>query len=665
MFDFKFRQPAKLSPGTATAVLTMTTTAKVQWDYAINASGASKFELLWKQRNSDISGDGSGSGGGGKRRFHFKCVGAAINRTRVGNVQSSSGRINAMTGGTFISLNIIREALESSSAQYRQREALPKESESFDLNHDRQVRQNDQKPSQLIGMTGYDGGTKIHPNSNSSRTSAPHCHNSNNFTLGHNEARKSSDIPTSSAMNVSNSHKTPFDFLPTQDPEHAFDYGESWGEPTPSMLPQQQQLHNHTTLSNQYTDSSQLTLSVSGRSANHSNMVSNGSAELFEDEDEFETLVDDELAALDVDTIVATKPYDRLSSSYHLPSIRAPLRTMNGGPQHQNSIAHHSNSYPPHFQGNSYSSNNYNTYCGSNGNSYHESQEKSNWGIASGGGRATFGECYDMNFCQDNRIQSINHNKGFNNTDNYAYEEMNDGFGGSRTNNTIPSTNDPAPVCPGHGKPCRVLTAQTQNNLGRQFYKCSMPDEEQCDFFEWVDGNSGNAFDGSGISYGQLIGNSGETKDVYSEVRRVFGHTGFRPGQKDVIANAMLGRDVFVLMPTGGGKSLCYQLPGWCCPGISVVISPLLSLIEDQVQSMTKLGVESVFLNSMQAWEGEQQTIINKLRSPPAHGGIKLLYITPEKLSHSSMIKGIFKSLSERGLISRFVVDEAHCLSDW
>ena len=637
---------------TMTMTTERNTSREVQWYYAVNSSGASKFELLWKQRDSDTSGSGPYSGGGSNRRFQFvKCVGAAINTTR-GNGQFSSGRINAITGGTFVNLKSIREALESSSAQYRRREALPKESESLDLNNDRQVRQIDQKPSDFIGMTGNDGGAKIHSSSNSSRASAPHSHKSNEFIGGHNEARKSSSIPAPSAMNVSNSYKTPLDFLPTQDPEHAFDYGESWGDPTPSMLPQQQQLHAPTTLSNQYTDSSQfLPLTVSGRNANHNNTDNNGSAQLFEDEDEFETSVDDELAALDVETIVATKPYDEMSSSYHLLSNRVPLRAMNGEPQYQNSNAHHRN-----FQGNSYSSNNFNTYGGNNGNSYRETQEKSKLGIASGGGGATFGECYDRNFCQYNRSQSNNHNEGYNNTSNHAYGEFNDVFGG---------TNDRAPVCPGHGKPCRVLTAQTQNNLGRQFYKCSMPDEEQCDFFEWVDGNSGNALDGTCISYGQAMGSSGETKDVYTEVRRVFGHTDFRPGQKDVIKNAMLGRDVFVLMPTGGGKSLCYQLPAWCCPGISVVVSPLLSLIEDQVQSMTKLGVESVFLNSMQAWEGEQQTIINKLRSPPAHGGIKLLYITPEKLSHSSMIKGIFKSLSERGLISRFVVDEAHCLSDW
>jgi len=212
-----------------------------------------------------------------------------------------------------------------------------------------------------------------------------------------------------------------------------------------------------------------------------------------------------------------------------------------------------------------------------------------------------------------------------------------------------------------------MLTANTASNPGRQFYKCSLPDDMKCDFFQWADGMEGNLYNNetSVGCDGEPFQATGDTKDIYTENRRIFGHAGFRPGQKEVVENAMRGRDVFVLMPTGGGKSLCYQLPAWCCPGLSVIISPLLSLIEDQVQSMTKLGVESVFLNSAQSWEGEQQEITNRLFRNPAHGGIKLFYITPEKLSHSGMIKSILKSLNDRNLISRFVVDEAHCLSDW
>ena len=75
-------------------------------------------------------------------------------------------------------------------------------------------------------------------------------------------------------------------------------------------------------------------------------------------------------------------------------------------------------------------------------------------------------------------------------------------------------------------------------------------------------------------------------KDIFTENRRKFGHHSFREGQKQVIQNAVNGKDVFVLMPTGGGKSLCYQLPAWCCPGLSVIVSPLLSLIEDQVTNV-------------------------------------------------------------------------------
>ena len=694
-----------------------TTSGEVQWDYAINSNGTSKFELVWKQRHSDTGGDGDG------RRMHFvKCVGA----TNTGrNIASTGG--GGGGGGIFVSLKSIREALESSSAQYRRRETLPTPTEpESSLDHDRDPQQwrqtTEQKSSQSSG-----GGH--HPNGGGGgggSSSFSHA-NKNNHNGGITSATSVTPATsTVSAMNnnnsngVSNSYKSAAEFLPTQDPEHAFDYGDnnmmSWGEeeraPPPPLLPQQQQHQHkaHPSGTNQFRDTtsqSSFTANTTRSSSHNINIMANNNdnttSELWDEDDEFETSVDDELAMLDVETIVASKPYDALSSSsqsslsYHqlsgnsITNHRPPLRTMNGQQQqqhhqdfgnshhgytgsmmtsHNNNNHHHHqqrNSYPPDYQQGSYNSN----YDDS---TYYGSQERSSGGMTSrggvggggGGGGATFGESYDINFCQDTTTNERYNHEG----DSYAHGGgggggWNDGFGDGGGGG-----NDSAPLCPGHGKPCRVLTAQTSTNAGRQFYKCSMPDAEKCDFFEWVDGNSGNAFDGDAgtttTSVGRVvIGSGGETKDVYTEVRRVFGHPGFRPGQKDVIEHAMLGRDVFVLMPTGGGKSLCYQLPAWCCPGISVVISPLLSLIEDQVQSMTKLGVESVFLNSMQSWEGEQQMIINKLRSPPAHGGIKLLYITPEKLSHSSMIKGIFKSLSDRGLISRFVVDEAHCLSDW
>lgn len=225
------------------------------------------------------------------------------------------------------------------------------------------------------------------------------------------------------------------------------------------------------------------------------------------------------------------------------------------------------------------------------------------------------------------------------------------------------SSSQPAPSCPGHNQPCVLLTARTTANQGRQFYKCALPENEACDFFEWKDGQNDNTSYSN--DYSSTMDSMGDHKDVYVENRRKFGHHSFRAGQQQVIEAAMQKRDVFVLMPTGGGKSLCYQLPAWCCPGLAVIISPLLSLIQDQVQSMSKLGVKSVFLNSTQDYDTHGRLIMNELYNTTAHDGIKLLYITPEKLRHSGAIKTLLTRLYNRKLISRFVVDEAHCLSDW
>ncbi|XP_002530679.2 ATP-dependent DNA helicase Q-like 4A isoform X1 [Ricinus communis] len=144
--------------------------------------------------------------------------------------------------------------------------------------------------------------------------------------------------------------------------------------------------------------------------------------------------------------------------------------------------------------------------------------------------------------------------------------------------------------------------------------------------------------------------------------KKVFGNHSFRPNQREVINATMSGFDVFVLMPTGGGKSLTYQLPALVCPGITLVISPLVSLIQDQIMHLLQANISAAYLSANMEWS-EQQEILRELSSD--YCKYKLLYVTPEKVAKSDVLLRNLESLNARGLLARIVIDEAHCVSQW
>ncbi|TDB75397.1 DNA helicase RecQ, partial [Micromonospora sp. KC723] len=146
-----------------------------------------------------------------------------------------------------------------------------------------------------------------------------------------------------------------------------------------------------------------------------------------------------------------------------------------------------------------------------------------------------------------------------------------------------------------------------------------------------------------------------DTADALGVLRRVFGYDAFRGFQQEVIDHVVAGGDALVLMPTGGGKSLCYQIPALVRDGVAVVVSPLIALMQDQVDALTAVGVRAGFLNSTQDLDARRQ-----VERAFVAGELDLLYLAPEALGTRAV-----PQLLDRGRISLFAIDEAHCVSQW
>ncbi|HLJ68230.1 MAG TPA: DNA helicase RecQ [Chloroflexota bacterium] len=152
-----------------------------------------------------------------------------------------------------------------------------------------------------------------------------------------------------------------------------------------------------------------------------------------------------------------------------------------------------------------------------------------------------------------------------------------------------------------------------------------------------------------------MLQEPGADSHVLDTLKATFGYSTFRPLQREIVDSVLAGRDVFVLMPTGGGKSLCYQLPALLKDGVTVVVSPLIALMKDQVDALRALGVAATFVNS--TLDSDE---ITRRQEAVQQGRVKLVYVAPERL----MLPGFLKLLAASE-IAGFAIDEAHCISEW
>lgn len=147
-----------------------------------------------------------------------------------------------------------------------------------------------------------------------------------------------------------------------------------------------------------------------------------------------------------------------------------------------------------------------------------------------------------------------------------------------------------------------------------------------------------------------------DMKNIHQLLQHHFGYTGFRLNQEEIVKTVLSGKDAVVLMPTGGGKSICYQLPALMLSGITVVVSPLIALMKDQVDALRLNGIKAAYLNSTLSG-GEQQQILQDLQA----NRLKLIYVAPERLVGDSRLIQFLKQIN----VSLFAIDEAHCISQW
>lgn len=287
--------------------------------------------------------------------------------------------------------------------------------------------------------------------------------------------------------------------------------------------------------------------------------------------------------------------------------------------QNINSIQSNQNNYVNKFNHNVGGNNSYN-FSYNNQNNFSSSNNQ-NYNNFSSSGKNNFSNNYNNNFSNTYNNFSGNNNNNFSNNNN--------NFNHAPNPNYYQNMQDPDDM---------------QINNNGCFIEKACENHKIANLSEW-----GRSFD-----WDDLVDNAN---------LRVFGYRTFRPNQREIINASLSGRDIFVCMPTGGGKSLTFQIPALISDGVTLVVMPLISLIEDQVAIMKGLGVKVIFLNQ----EGSQEidTNFTKLFIEDSDERCKLIFVTPEKIAQSNRAMNFLRDLYERDILDRFVIDEAHCVSQW